>query len=54
MGRSGTLIAIKGIISNLQGTAYGMSPYFRISYATDLESLREGCKRIQEFCADLK
>jgi aspartate aminotransferase len=41
-------------VATVQGTAYGMSPYFRISYATDLESLREGCKRIQEFCADLK
>jgi aspartate aminotransferase len=30
-----------------------MSPYFRISYAIDLESLREGCKHIQEICADL-
>ena len=40
-------------VATVQGTAYGMSPYFRISYATDLESLREGCKRIQEFCADL-
>ena len=41
-------------VATVQGTAYGMSPYFRISYATDLESLREGCKRIQEFCADLQ
>jgi aspartate aminotransferase len=41
-------------VATVQGAAYGMSPYFRISYATDLESLREGCKRIQEFCADLK
>jgi aspartate aminotransferase len=41
-------------VATVQGTAYGMSPYFRISYATDLESLREGCKRIQEFCAELK
>ena len=41
-------------VATVQGTAYGMSPYFRISYATDLESLREGCKRIQEFCADLE
>jgi aspartate aminotransferase len=41
-------------VATVQGTAYGMSPYFRISYATDLESLKEGCKRIQEFCADLK
>ena len=36
------------------GAAYGMSPYFRISYATDLESLREGCRRIQAFCAELR
>jgi aspartate aminotransferase len=41
-------------VATVQGAAYGMSPYFRISYATDLESLREGCRRIQEFCADLK
>jgi aspartate aminotransferase len=41
-------------VATVQGAAYGMSPYFRISYATDLESLREGCQRIKEFCADLK
>ena len=41
-------------VATVQGAAYGMSPYFRISYATDIESLREGCKRIQEFCAELK
>jgi aspartate aminotransferase len=41
-------------VATVQGAAYGMSPYFRISYATDIESLREGCQRIQEFCADLK
>jgi len=40
-------------VATVQGTAYGMSPYFRISYATDMESLREGCRRIQEFCKDL-
>lgn len=40
-------------VATVQGAAYGMSPYFRISYATDIESLREGCKRIQEFCAEL-
>jgi aspartate aminotransferase len=38
----------------VQGAAYGMSPYFRISYATDMESLREGCRLIQEFCSELK
>jgi aspartate aminotransferase len=30
-----------------------MSPYVRISYATDTESLREACARIQEFCRGL-
>jgi len=30
-----------------------MSPYFRISYATDTESLIEGCKRIARFCKSL-
>jgi aspartate aminotransferase len=41
-------------VATVQGAAYGMSPYFRISYATDMASLREGCKRIQEFCGALE
>jgi aspartate aminotransferase len=41
-------------VATVQGAAYGMSPYFRISYATDMASLREGCKRIQEFCGELQ
>ncbi len=41
-------------VAAVQGAAYGMSPYFRVSYATDLDSLREGCRRIQEFCRDLR
>jgi len=40
-------------VATVQGAAYGMSPYFRISYATDMESLREGCRRIQAFCKEL-
>ncbi|MCI5043338.1 MAG: pyridoxal phosphate-dependent aminotransferase [Aquisalinus sp.] len=35
------------------GAAFGLSPFFRISYATDTESLREACIRIQRFCAGL-
>ena len=31
-----------------------MSPYLRISYATDEASLREACARIAGFCADLR
>lgn len=40
-------------VAAVQGAAYGMSPYLRISYATDTESLREACGRIQEFCKEL-
>lgn len=40
-------------VATVQGAAYGMSPYFRISYATDMESLREGCARIRAFCEGL-
>jgi aspartate aminotransferase len=31
-----------------------MSPYFRISYATDTETLKEGCRRIARFCEGLR
>jgi aspartate aminotransferase len=37
----------------VQGAAYGMSPYIRISYATGMEELREAMGRIQRFCASL-
>ena len=40
-------------VATVQGAAYGMSPYLRISYATDTERLREACGRIQEFCQGL-
>lgn len=40
-------------VATVQGAAYGMSPYFRISYATDMDTLREGCRRIKEFCQGL-
>jgi aspartate aminotransferase len=35
------------------GAAFGVSPNFRISYATSDEVLREACARIQRFCASL-
>jgi aspartate aminotransferase len=41
------------LVATVQGTAYGMSPYLRISYATSTENLREACARIQEFCREL-
>jgi aspartate aminotransferase len=35
------------------GAAFGLSPYFRVSYATSDEALTEACQRIQAFCAGL-
>jgi aspartate aminotransferase len=35
------------------GAAFGLSPNFRVSYATSDEVLREACTRIQRFCACL-
>ncbi len=41
-------------VTTVQGAAYGMSPFFRISYATSMENLKEGCARIAEFCNGMK
>ena len=41
-------------VAAVQGTAFGLSPYFRISYATSTEVLKDACTRIQRFCAGLK
>ena len=35
------------------GGAFGLSPNFRVSYATSDENLEKACTRIQEFCAAL-
>ncbi|GFE51362.1 aminotransferase [Roseobacter cerasinus] len=35
------------------GAAFGLSPNFRVSYATSDEALTEACTRIQTFCAGL-
>jgi aspartate aminotransferase len=36
------------------GAAFGLSPNFRVSYATSDEALREACTRIKTFCEGLK
>jgi len=40
-------------VACVQGAAFGLSPYFRISYATSEDALTEACKRIQKACAAL-
>jgi aspartate aminotransferase len=37
-----------GGVAVVPGTAYGLSPYFRLSIATSIEVLEDGCKRIAE------
>lgn len=41
-------------VAVVHGGAYGMSPYIRISYATDEENLSEACARIADWCARLR
>ncbi len=41
-------------VATVQGVAFGLSPHFRISYATSTEALKEACTRIQRFCAGLE
>ncbi len=36
------------------GAAFGLSPFFRISYATSNAVLEDACSRIQRFCAAVK
>ncbi|QGY27752.1 pyridoxal phosphate-dependent aminotransferase [Pantoea cypripedii] len=38
-------------VVTVQGAAYGMSPFIRLSYATSMERLQTGCDRIAAFCA---
>jgi len=40
-------------VAVVQGTAFGLGPAFRISYATATPTLEEACRRIQKFCASL-
>ena len=40
-------------VALVQGAAFGMSPYLRISYATDEASLIEACRRMAGFVAGL-
>jgi aspartate aminotransferase len=40
-------------VAVVQGAAFGLSPYLRISYATATDALEEACRRIQRACAAL-
>src|SRR5688572_26813294 len=48
-----TLLLQEEGVAVVHGAAFGLSPFFRISYATSMEALEEACRRIQRFCASL-
>jgi len=41
-------------VAVVQGSAFGLGPAFRISYATKTTDLEDACRRIQRFCNSLK
>ena len=40
-------------VAVLDGAAYGLSPYLRLSFATSMENIEEGCRRIVQACGRL-
>jgi aspartate aminotransferase len=41
-------------VAVVHGSAFGLGPAFRISYAVKTSDLEEACRRIQRFCGNLK
>ena len=40
-------------VAVVQGSAFGLEGFFRISYATSMDKLQEAMKRIKLFCESL-
>ena len=40
-------------VAGVHGEAFGLSPYFRLSYATDEQTLNDACDRIMRACTSL-
>ena len=49
---AGALLDSEGV-AVVHGSAFGLAPHFRISYATSTEELTEAGNRIQRFCNSL-
>ena len=41
-------------VAVVHGAAFGLSPYFRLSYATSNAEIEDACRRIQRFCGNLR
>ena len=48
-----SLLETEGV-AVVHGAAFGLSPFFRISYATSNDVLEDACGRIQRFCGNLR
>jgi aspartate aminotransferase len=48
-----TYLLDKEGVAVVQGAAFGLAPYFRISYATSTKVLEDACRRIQRACSAL-
>ncbi|MBV9704203.1 MAG: pyridoxal phosphate-dependent aminotransferase [Methylobacteriaceae bacterium] len=47
------LLETEGVAA-VHGSAFGLGPNFRVSYATSNKLLEEACRKIQKFCAELR
>jgi aspartate aminotransferase len=52
-GFAAELLEAEGV-AVVHGAAFGLAPYFRISYAAAEHVLEKACERIQRFCANLR
>ena len=43
----------KSMVAVVQGSAFGLDGYFRISYATSMENLKKAMSRIKDFCDNI-
>jgi aspartate aminotransferase len=44
----------EALVAVVQGSAFGLSPFFRISYATSADILENACARIKKACGQLQ
>ena len=44
---------VKSNVAVVQGSAFGLDGYFRISYATSMENLKKAMNRIKSFCESI-
>ena len=41
-------------VAVVQGSAFGLNGFFRISYATSMENLKKALSKISDYCKSLK